>query len=75
MKMEKVLSVRLDKSLFETIESVSKKLRRSKNWVVREVLENYIEELYDVEESKRILLDKTDKLIEHERAKKEILSD
>jgi len=73
--MEKVLSVRLDKSLFETIESVSKKLRRSKNWVVREVLENYIEELYDVEESKRILLDKTDKLIEHERAKKEILSD
>jgi predicted DNA-binding protein len=73
--VEKVLSVRLNQDLLEEIEAVSKKLRRSKNWIVREVLQNFLEEMFDVEESKRILLDKTDKLIGHERAKKEILSD
>jgi predicted DNA-binding protein len=73
--MEKVISVRLSQDLLEEIEAVSEKLRRSKNWIVREVLENYLEEMYDVEESKRILLDKTDKLIDHEQAKKEIISD
>jgi len=31
--------------------------------------------MYDVEEAKRILLDKTDELIDHEQAKKELLSD
>ncbi len=73
--MEKVLSVRLNQDLVEEIEAVSKKLRRSKNWIVREVLQHYLEEMYDIEESKRILLDKTDKLIDHEQAKKEIISD
>jgi predicted DNA-binding protein len=73
--MEKVISVRLSQDLLEKTEAVSAKLKRSRNWIVREVLENYLEEMYDVEEAKRILLDKTDKLIDHEQAKKEILSD
>ena len=71
----KVLTIRLDEKLVKEIETVSKKLKRSKNWVIREVLENYLENLYDIEEAKRILVDKRDAIISHEEVKKEILSD
>jgi predicted DNA-binding protein len=75
MAEEKVISVRLKKELFEKVKFVSNKIRRSNNWVIREVLENYLEDLYDFEEAKGILLDKTDKIVSHEQAKREILSD
>ncbi len=71
----KILTVRFDENLVDEINVVSKKLNRSKNWVIKQVLENYLEELYDVEEAKRIIVDKTDKVISHEEAKREILSD
>ena len=38
--MEKVISVRLSQDLLEKTEAVSAKLKRSRNWIVREVLEN-----------------------------------
>ena len=72
--MSKILTIRLEEDLIESIDAVSKKLDRSKNWVIKQVLKNYLEEMYDVEEAKRIILDKTDKAIDHEEAKKEILS-
>ena len=71
----KVLTIRLDEKLIKEIETVSKKLKRSKNRIIREVLENYLENLYDIEEAKRILVDKKDAVISHKEAKKEILSD
>jgi predicted DNA-binding protein len=73
--MTRVISIRLNEDLLKKIEIISRRLKRSKNWVVSEVLKNYLEEMYDVEEAKRILLDKTDELIDHEQAKKELLSD
>jgi predicted transcriptional regulator len=73
--MTKVISVRLNEDLLKKVEIISRRLKRSKNWVIGEVLKNYLEEMYDVEEAKRILLDKTDELIDHEQAKKELLSD
>jgi len=73
--MTKVISIRLNEDLLKKIEIISRRLKRSKNWVIGEVLKNYLEEMYDVEEAKRILLDETDKLIYHEQAKKELLSD
>ena len=73
--MTRVISIRLNEDLLKKIEIISRRLKRSKNWVIGEVLKNYLEEMYDVEEAKRILLDETDKLIDHEQAKKELLSD
>jgi len=73
--MTRVISVRLNEDVLKKVEIISRRLKRSKNWVVSEVLKNYLEEMYDVEEAKRILLDKTDELIDHEQAKKELLSD
>ena len=73
--MTRVISVRLNEDVLEKVEIISRRLKRSKNWVVGEVLKNYLEEMYDVEEAKRILLDETDELIDHEQAKKELLSD
>jgi predicted DNA-binding protein len=37
----KVISVRLKEELFKKVKFVSNKIRRSNNWVIREVLENY----------------------------------
>ena len=54
MAEAKVISVRLKEELFEKVKFVSNKIRRSNNWVIREVLENYLEDLYDFEEAKRI---------------------
>jgi predicted transcriptional regulator len=73
--MTRVISVRLNEDVLKKVEIISRRLKRSKNWVIGEVLENYLEEMYDVEEAKRILLDETDELIDHEQAKKELLSD
>ena len=73
--MSKILTIRLEEDLIDRIDAVSKKLDRSKNWVIKQILRNYLEEMYDVEEAKRIIFDKTDKTIGHEEAKKEILSD
>ncbi|HOL22381.1 MAG TPA: ribbon-helix-helix protein, CopG family [bacterium] len=73
--MDKILSVRLNDDLYKKTEVIAQKFKRSKNWVIREVLENYLEELFDLEEAKKILLSRKDEVIPHEQAKKEILSD
>ncbi len=73
--MSKILTIRIEEDLANRIDAISKKLDRSKNWVIKQILRNYLEEMYDVEEAKKIILDKTDKVVEHEEAKKEILSD
>jgi predicted DNA-binding protein len=69
----KVISVRLEEEMFNKIEDVSNNIRRSKNWVIKEVLKNHLEDLFDFEEAKRIFLDKKDEIVSHEQAKKEIL--
>ncbi|MCM8820490.1 MAG: ribbon-helix-helix domain-containing protein [Candidatus Omnitrophica bacterium] len=73
--MSEVLSIRLPEELNKKTEMIAQKLKRSKNWVIREVLEHYLEDLYDIEEAEKIILNKQDKLIPHEQAKREILSD
>ncbi len=75
MTKGKVISVRLEEETFNKIEDVSNNIRRSKNWVIKEVLKNYLEDLFDFEEAKRIFLDKKDEIVSHEQAKKEILPD
>ena len=75
MTKGKVISVRLEEETFNKIEDVSNNIRRSKNWVIKEVLKNHLEDLFDFEEAKRIFLDKKDEIVSHEQAKKEILPD
>lgn len=72
--MGKVVSLRIDEDLLKKVNAVAKSLRRSNNWVIREVLENYLEDLYDVEAAEQIIMDKSDEIVDHERAKKEIIS-
>ena len=73
--MTKVLTIRLDEELYEKTEIIAKNLKRSKNWIIKEVLEKYLEDMFDIEEAKKIMLDKKDKIISHEKARKQILSD
>ena len=73
--MSKILTIRIEEDLVDIINAISKKLDRSKNWVIRQILRNYLEEMYDVEEAKKIIIDKTDEVVGHEEANKEILSD
>ena len=44
MTKGKVISVRLEEETFNRIENVSKNIMKSKNWVIREVLKNYLED-------------------------------
>jgi len=48
--MTKVISVRLNEDLLKKVEIISRRLKRSKNWVIGEVLEN------DHEQAKKELL-------------------
>ena len=73
--MTKVLTIRLDEDLYKKTEIIAKHLKRSKNWIIREVLERYLEDMFDIEEAKKIMVDKKDKIISHEKAKKQILPD
>ena len=66
--MTKVLTIRLDEELYEKTEIIAKNLKRSKNWIIKEVLEKYLEDMFDIEEAKKIMLDKKDKVISHEKA-------
>ena len=50
--MTKVLTIRLDEELYKKTEIIAKNLNRSKNWVIREVLERYLEDMFDIEEAK-----------------------
>lgn len=73
--MTRILTIRLDENSYRKTEIIAKNLKRSKNWVIKEVLENYLEDMFDIEEAKKIVLNKRDEIISHEQAKKEILSD
>lgn len=73
--MTKVLTIRLDEELYKKTEIIAKNLKRSKNWIIKEVLEKYLEDMFDIEEAKKIMLDRKDKVIPHEKARRQILSD
>ena len=73
--MAKTISVRLKDETVRKIDIISKVLKRSRSSIIKELIESYLEDLYDVEEAKRVLSDKDDEIISHEQAKKEIFSD
>jgi RHH-type rel operon transcriptional repressor/antitoxin RelB len=64
------LSVRLDAETEKKLEEVALNLDRSKNWVVREAIRHYAEELADYEIALERLADPDAKLIDHEEAKR-----
>ena len=64
------LSVRLDAETEKKLEEVALNLDRSKNWVVREAIRHYVEELADYEIALERLADPDAKLIGHEEAKR-----
>ena len=68
--MAKTISVRLKDETVRKIDIISKVLKRSRSSIIKELIESYLEDLYDVEEAKRILSDKDDEIISHEQAKK-----
>ncbi|HYA40784.1 MAG TPA: ribbon-helix-helix domain-containing protein [Syntrophobacteraceae bacterium] len=64
------LSVRLDSETEKKLEEVALNLDRSKDWVVKEAIRHYVEELADYEMALKRLADPDAKLIDHEEAKR-----
>jgi len=70
--MSRIIAVRLPDELIENIDAVAKKLRRSRSWIIREVTGKYLEDVYDLESSREVLLNKDDKIISCEELKKRL---
>lgn len=64
------LSVRLDAETEKKLEEVALNLDRSKDWVVREAIRHYAEEIADYEIALERLTDPDAKLIDHEEVKR-----
>lgn len=64
------LSVRLDAETEKKLEEVALNLDRSKDWVVKEAIRHYAEEVADYEIALERLTDPDAKLIDHEEAKR-----
>lgn len=64
------LSVRLDAETERKLEEVALNLNRSKDWVVKEAIRLYTEELADYEIALQRLSDPNARLIDHEEAKR-----
>jgi len=47
-------------------------MRRSRSWIIREVTGKYLEDVYDLESSREVLLNKDDKIISCEELKKRL---
>jgi len=70
--MSRIIAVRLSDELIENVDAVAKKLRRSRTWIIREVIEKHLEDVYDAELSREVLLNKQDKIISHEELKEKL---
>ena len=67
-----MIAIRLDDVLNERLEEISKKLERSKSFIIRKGIESYLEELEDAQDALNILNDPTTKWLDYDGAKKKL---
>jgi predicted DNA-binding protein len=67
-----LIAIRLTDDLNKRIEAIAKKVERSKSFIIRKGIENYLEELEDSQNALNILNDPTTKWLDYDRAKKKL---
>ncbi|RKX52598.1 MAG: hypothetical protein DRP30_05940 [Thermotoga sp.] len=68
----KVVSIRLTPEELKILDAVAKELDVSRSWVIRKLINNFIEDLYDGEFAKRRLLNA--EWVDHEEVKQRFLA-
>ena len=67
--MRKNISFSLDEELIKKINEISRVSERTKSWLVKNAIENYLEEIEDVEIAHQRLLDSEDSFISERELK------
>ncbi len=67
-----LIAVRLNDVLNKRLEEISKKIDRSKSFIIRKGIESYLEELEDAQDALNILNDPTTKWLDYDGAKKKL---
>lgn len=67
--MKKNISFSLDEELIKKINEISRVSERTKSWLVKNAIENYLEEIEDVEIAHQRSLDSEDSFISEQELK------
>ena len=67
-----LIAVRINEQINNRIDEISKKIERSKSFIIRNGIENYLEELEDAQDALHILNDPTIKWLDYDQAKKKL---
>jgi len=67
-----LIAVRINEQINNRIDEISKKIERSKSFIIRKGIENYLEELEDAQDALHILNDPTIKWLDYDQAKKKL---
>lgn len=70
--MKKNISLSFDEELIEKIEKICKVNERTKSWFVKKAVENYLEELDDVEVALQRFMDSDSEFISENELKKNL---
>ncbi|OFW53710.1 MAG: hypothetical protein A2163_02705 [Actinobacteria bacterium RBG_13_35_12] len=72
--MKKNISFSLDEELIKKIDEISRVSERTKSWLVKNAIENYLEEIEDVEIAYRRSQDSEDSFISEQELKNSLNS-
>ena len=67
-----LVAIRITEQTNNRIDEISKKIERSKSFIIRKGIENYLEELEDAQDALHILNDPTIKWLDYDQAKKKL---
>jgi predicted DNA-binding protein len=67
-----LIAIRVNDALNKRLEEISKKIERSKSFIIRKGIESYLEELEDAQDALNILNDPTTQWLDYDGAKKKL---
>jgi len=67
-----LVAIRINEQTSKRIDDISKKIERSKSFIIRKGIENFLEELEDAQDALHILNDPTTKWLDYDQAKKKL---
>ena len=67
-----LVAVRITEQTNNRLDEISKKIERSKSFIIRKGIESFLEELEDAQDALHILNDPTTKWLDYDKAKKKL---
>jgi len=67
-----LVAVRITEQTNNRLDEISKKIERSKSFIIRKGIETFLEELEDAQDALHILNDPTSKWLDYDKAKKKL---